>query len=279
MRLATIFLLCLTLVSGCTDLTAVSNFAKSGADATNGADVFAGFVAARANQVRLAFPPTDHPTPEQIQLRQAALALQAKAPADAAANQAGLKALSLYLTVLGALSSDTLIDVTAQAGSIGASLGTLGATPSGAAGPAGSLLQFLVSAPLDAWRNRAVGNLIQGADKDVLLLCADLSTAAQAVGAAWGTDIAFARAYYGAVPGRADDIRGSIMMMALANQEATGFEANRQRALALGVALDQVCRGQKALAANVDKLDLSTVSGLLAGYQAEIQSAGKLVLK
>ncbi|HEV2676008.1 MAG TPA: hypothetical protein VGV37_15910 [Aliidongia sp.] len=269
----------MVLVAGCTDLASVADFARCGADATGASDVFDGYVAAEANAVRLAYPPTDHPTPDEIRGRQAAVALDRKAPALAAGNQAALDTLSLYLTVLGKLASDGLIDVKDQANSIGASLNALGATSAASVVPAGNLVQFLVSAPLDAWRNRAVGNLIQGANRDVLLLCADLSTDARAVAAAWGSDIQAARSYYARIPGPASDIRGSMLMMALANQEATGFAANQQKAKALGAALDKVCSGQKLLYENVDKLDLAYVTATLNGYSAEIQNAAKVRLK
>ena len=267
----------LTLLAACTDLTPVANFAKSGAEIAGGTDVFDGYVAAAVNAVRLAVPPSDRPSPTDLQLRQAAEARYAKAAGLAAGDAAGLKVLSLYLTVLGNLASGTLIDVKDTAGSIGGSLGTLGAVPAADAAPAGSLLQFLVSAPLDAWRNREVGNLIRGANPDVTVLCTDLATAARAVAEAWKADGLAAKAYYARIPGPANDIRGSVLMAALANQEAAGFALNQQKATALATALDKVCSGQKILYDNVDRLDLATVSALLAGYQAEIQSTSKLV--
>ncbi|GGF26110.1 hypothetical protein GCM10011611_35200 [Aliidongia dinghuensis] len=265
----------LTLLAACTDLTPVANFAKSGAEIAGGTDVFDGYVAAEANAVRLAVPPSDRPSPTDLQLRQAAEVRYAKAAGLAAGDAAGLKVLSLYLTVLGNLASGTLIDVKDAAGSIG----TPGAVPGAGTAPAGSLLQFLVSAPLDAWRNREVGDLIRGANPDVMVLCTDLATAARAVAEAWKADGLAAKAYYARIPGPANDIRGSVLMAALANQEAAGFALNQQKATALATALDKVCSGQKILYDNVDRLDLATVSALLAGYQAEIQSASKLVFK
>ena len=86
-----------------------------------------------------------------------------------------------------------------------------------------------------------------------------------------------ANAYYGAIPGPANDIRGAVLVQALGDQRATTFEANQQKATELGDALDKVCSGQNTLFENRDKLDSATVAAVLKGYGAEIQSAATLI--
>ncbi len=267
------------LLVACTNLTSVSQFAESGANATSATDVFPSYVDAEANAVRLAYPPTDHPTSTDIAGKEQAQKLYEAAPALANADQVGLKALSLYFQVLASLSSDQLIEVKDSATSISNSLHSLGATSAASVAPASSLIQLLISAPLDAWRNRAVGNLIRSANNDVLQLCSDLSTSAKAVAVVWGADVESASAYYGGIPGPSSDIRGAVMMMALANQEATAFRQQQQKAIALGNVLDNVCSGQKELFSNVARLDLETLQAALNGYFAEIESTTKVLQK
>jgi hypothetical protein len=271
--------LSLILLGACTDLASVSRFAKSGTDATSATDVFTGYVAAEAIAVRLAYPPTNHPTADQINRKKTAQAQYDAAPAFAAVEQAGLRALALYFDVLANLASDKLIDVKDTANSIGTSLKSLGVTTSASAAPVTSLIQLLLSAPLDAWRNRAVGNLITAANDDVKKLCDDLSTSAQAVAVAWGADINLANAYYGGVPGPGADIRGAVLMATIADQKTSTFSQNQQKATALAEALTKLGKGQKELYDNVGKLDLQTLQAILNGYSAEIESAAKLLQK
>ena len=278
MRSAVVFIACV-LVAGCTNLKSVSDFAASGAGATNAGSVFASYVDAELNAVRLAYPPTDHPTQDERDRRAVAQRLSAKAPDYAKADSDALRALSLYFSVLSSLSSNTLISVSDSATSINSSLKTLNATASSSVPAATSLTELLFSAPLDAWRNAAVGNLITGANKDVMTLCTDLATDARLVAAAWASDIEAANSYYGSISGPPNDIRGAILMMAIANQQTSVFAANQQKALALGTALDNICSGQKTLDANVGKLDSSTVIANLNGYKAEIESAATLIHK
>lgn len=265
------------LLAACTNLSAVSQFAKTGADATSATDVFPGYVDAEASAVRLAYPPTDHPTPDEIARRQRARESHAAAPALAKGDQAGLKALSLYFQVLASLSSDRLIDVKDAAASVAGSLHAVGVVGAPSVGPAGSLMQLLISAPLDAWRNRAVGHLIRSANDDVLQLCSDLSTAAKAVAVAWGADVELADAYYGGIPGPAGDLRGAVLMRMLARQESAEFRGQQKKAAALGEVLNNVCSGQRAMYAHVDKLDLGSLQAILNGYTAEIEGAAKIL--
>jgi hypothetical protein len=265
------------LLAGCTNLTAVSNFASSGATATNSTDVFAGYVDAEKAAVTFAYSPTDNPTPTQIQDRANAQNLVDQAPTIAAIDEAGLKVLSLYLTTLSKLSSNTAINVNDSAKSIGSSLTSLGAVPSTETTATQNLINLLISAPLDAWRNKAVGNLIQNANNNVITLCTDLSTSAKAIAEAWNSDIFLVEAYYAGVPGPTNDIRGSILMMSLASQQAQTFSQNQQKATALADALTSVCKGQDTMAKNANSLNATTVEGILTGYQAEISSAVQII--
>jgi len=265
------------LISGCTNLTAVSNFAASGAAATNATDVFAGYADAEQVAVRFAYPPTNTPSPLQIQNRENARQLAGQAENFAGIDEAGLKALSLYLTTLSKLSSNTAINVSDSATSIGTSLTKLHAIPSADTTATQKLITLLISAPLDAWRNKAVGNLILSANGDVMTLCTDLSLSAKSIAETWNSDIYLVNVYYASVPGPADDIRGSILMMSLASQQTEIFLQNQQKAQALADALDNVCKGQATLVKNVNSLDATTIEGILTGYQAEISAAAQII--
>lgn len=272
-----LFFISVLLISGCTNLAAVSNFAASGAAATNSTDVFAGYVDAEQAAIRFAYPPTNTPSPLQIQNRENARQLAGQAENFAGIDEAGLKALSLYLTTLSKLSSNTAINVTDSATSIGTSLTKLHAIPSADTTATQKLITLLISAPLDAWRNKAVGNLILSANGDVMTLCTDLSLSAKSIAETWNSDIYLVNVYYASVPGPADDIRGSILMMSLASQQTEIFLQNQQKAQALADALDNVCKGQATLVKNVNSLDATTIEGILTGYQAEISAAAQII--
>lgn len=270
---------CFALLSACANLKSVADFAGSGADATTAGDVFAGYVDADAYAVKYAYPPTNHPTAKQISDKEQAQTDYEKSQDRAAGDQAGLNALTLYLRVLGQLASDKLIDVRDSANSISKSLNSLKLTSADSVGPAGSLINLLISAPLDAWRNREVVNLINNANDSVSRLCEDLRTDAQAVATAWGSDAESVRTYFGGISGPPNDIRGAATASSIGDTRAEVFEANQKKATALANALDKVCKGQKTMHDNVGKLDASAVEAVLAGYQSDIESAGKLIHK
>ena len=141
----------------------------------------------------LAYPPGSQPTPQQQAAKEKAQQQFSSAPQEAKIANAGLKALSLYLTVLGSLSSNSLINVSSSATSINNSLESLHVESSADVTAGTKLLQLLVSAPLDAYRNAAVGTLIKRANDSVMTLCGDLATEANAIAVAWGSDIQLVR--------------------------------------------------------------------------------------
>lgn len=265
---ATLPILLLMLALGaCTNLTAVSDFAKLGSNVTASSAAIDSYPTAASEQARMA----------PVATSAARKAQAAKAVDQTKAADLGMQTLSLYLSTLAQLADDKLVDVQASATGIGGSLKTLGVLNAAVAEPASAVIDLLVTAPLDAWRRQAVANLIEQANQPVQKLGTALADFAKVTALTYDQDIAQANIYYRGLGARSHDPAIRALLDEWRMAHTADYAKTRDQALAAETALRKIVQGQAELQAHKNALTGAELKALLAQYQGEILTAAKLL--
>ena len=253
---------CLTLlISGCTDLSAVRDFAQTSSSITASEPVLLGWphiyetarILAASSQLRARAPDL------QLMLKEEAQAANADVPL---AVQAG-KALGLYMNVLAALADDKLPDVSDQASSISSSLNALGAVNSNDHDATAALLK-LIGISLDAWRQVAISDLVRGANNDVQTIAIFLARTANAVQKADKFAMSVIDQYWEATGAALTDPGVRALLLRAERQDDESYARQIAQAQAAQAAFLQIAKAHAMLAQHAGSLSSDEVRNALS---------------
>jgi len=188
----------------------------------------------------------------------------------------GMQTLSLYLSTVAKLADDKSVDVSSSASSIGSSLKKLGPVHSDASAPANSVINLLLSAPLDVWRRESVSKLIDSANEPVQRLGMALAKFALTTALQYRTLIHESNIYYSSLESDANR-QDREMLEEWHALHIADYEKAREQAQAAQTALQKIVEGQAALEAQKDKLTGAELRLHLTSYQSEVLGAMKLL--
>jgi hypothetical protein len=262
-----IAVLALIALGACTNLSAVSDFAKTGSKVTSSSVAIDSYPSAARELARMA--PAQETDTREAQAR--------KAVEQTKVADLGLKTLSLYLSTLSQLADDKLVNVQSSASSIGASLKSLGAVKTSVSDPATAVIDLLLKAPLDAWRRAAVGNLIDAANEPVQKLANGLADFAAVTAQAYDRAISQADIYYRNLGAKSRDPVIREMLEEWRAMHTTDYAKERDQAAAAEVVLRKIAQAQADLSAHKNELSGEELKALLSEYKDDITKAAKLI--
>lgn len=270
--------LLLLLASGCTDLSAVRDFANSSSQIAASETVISGWRANydAAHQVALSSEMRKADPGRAKQLEQAAADAEKYTPVAEKAAQT----LSLYLQTLALLADDKLPDVSSQAESIDKKLVALKVESSNtkglaAKGSTGTILKLL-EIPLDAWRQTEVRDLILRSDKDVQIITEFLATTADTVNTAEKVAGSTLTEYYEVSSIRTGDSGVRALLRRAVWEEDASVETARQQAVKATAAFTAIGKDHAVLAKNAKDLSNAAVKATLASDAPLLQNTLKL---
>ena len=270
MRFAIAFVTSSILVSGCTDLTPVQNFAATGSAISANEPVISGWpnsydrvtALAGSEAVRRYAPNAKESFIDETKQ----VTVDAKLGTEAA------QLLGLYLQALAQLASGSVTDVSKQASSIQSSIKTLGVTSPDVTA-ATDALAFL----LNGWQNKAVGDIVKQANAYVQTITAYLANTADAVRLANNRAMIASNEYWTAVGVRSGNLYTLVLVQRAMNGDDIYYKAQMDKATAARLAFTKIGTDHAALAQNADSL-----SGARATLEADeplLQSALAAILK
>jgi hypothetical protein len=254
-------------LGACTNLTAVSDFARLGSNVTASAAAIDGYPAAASEQARMAPAATAAARKEQA----------AKAVDQTKVADLGMQTLSLYLSTLARLADGKLVNVQSSAPGIGASLTSLARMNATVADPATAVINLLLAAPLDAWRRKAVANLIDQANQPVQKLGTALADFARVTAFTYDQDISQANIYYRNLGARSHDPEVREMLDEWRVLHIADYARARDQAKAAEAVLRKIVQGQAELQAHRNRLTGAELKALLTQYVDEIATAARLL--
>jgi len=254
-------------LGACANLSSVTEFANLSSSVTSSTGALDSYTSAASELARMASPA--NLAQEQAQ---AAKALDQIKVADL-----GMQTLSLYLSTVAKLADDKSVNVSSLASSIASSLNKLGAVHSAVSAPASSLVDLLISAPLDVWRREAVGKLIDKSNASVLQLGNALASLGTLTADQYSLAILQANIHYGQLEVNANR-QDREMLKEWRHLHVEAYEKAREQATAARTALLRIVKGQAALAAHKDELTGAELKALLSRYESDILGITNLLL-
>ena len=266
-RLLVLFLL---VTSACANLSAVRDFAKTSSSITANEPVISGWPHIYDTaQLLAASPQMTASAPDlKTKLKEEAKAANADVPL---ALEAG-KTLGLYMNILAALADDKLPDVSDQASSISSSLNTLGAVNSNAEDATAGLLK-LIGISLDAWRQRAIRDLVKDSDKDVQTIAKFLAATANAVQKADKFAKSVTDQYWEATGALSKDPGIQALLLRAERSDDQSYATRIAQADAAQAAFQKIAADHAMLATHADSLSGDDVRNALASDVPVLLSA------
>ena len=261
MNRSRLIVLFLVVTSACANLSAVRDFAKTSSAITANEPVISGWPHIYDTAQMLAASPQVRKSAPDLQ---ATLKEEAKAAnADVPLALQAVKALGLYMNVLGALADDKLPDVSDQASSISSSLTTLGAANDNPKEATTGLLK-LVGISLDAWRQQAIGDLIKQSNKNVQTIASFLAATTNAVEKADKLARSVTDQYWEAAGALSKDPGVQALVLRAERQDDQAYAIRIAQADAARAAFQKIAADHAILAAHADSLSGDKVQNALS---------------
>lgn len=265
------------LLSGCTNLDAVSNFAKLSASITNYEQVVHDY--AQSPKRQMLYQPDN-----QDAMLHATAKRRAEQSRHFAAAQATLVA---YMETLGDLASDHVATIDDDIDNINTALATTKFIGDGdrsqnieTASAAGAIATIVGNAILDRWRKDKVVEIIQSANPNLQVAIAgftavldiDLRESLNNEKAAIKKPF---RAWQAAARAASDPDGAPVIANMLMEERVRELETKETKLDDYIKALHTIRKGHQDLFDNVGKLDQNAIIGLITGYSKEIQRLRK----
>jgi hypothetical protein len=246
------------LLSGCTDLTAVQNFASTGSTISTNETVISGWPHAYDQVTLLA----GSASVRQIdpKLKQSFIVMTKKATDDAKLATQAAQLLGLYLQTLAQLAGGTVVDVSKQTSSIQTSLKSLGVTS-----PDVTVGTDALALVLNTWQNAAVGDVVKKANGPVKTITDFLAVTATEVRASYNLAAQDSADYWAKIGERSGSPAMQALIQTESNNEDTYYRGMMAKAATAQLAFTKIGTDHDALAQNA-----SSLSGARATLLADL---------